>query len=49
MTDRFFHQIAKLIDWDDLSYKFVSRLLTENGYQVPAETKSVQSGQESRR
>ena len=37
MTDRFFHQIAKLIDWDDLSYTFVSRLLTENGYQVPAE------------
>ena len=37
MTDRMFHQIAKMIDWDDLAYQFVSRLLVENGYRLPTE------------
>ena len=35
VTDRFFHQVARLLDWNDLAYRFVSRLLVENGYQLP--------------
>ncbi len=36
MVERLFHKIAKQIDWDDLAYRFVMRLLEENGYQIPA-------------
>ena len=35
MVERLFHKIAKQIDWDDLAYRFVVRLLEENGYQIP--------------
>ncbi len=35
MIDRLFHKIARQIDWDGLAHLFLSRLLTENGYQVP--------------
>ncbi|MGB0909990.1 MAG: BREX system ATP-binding domain-containing protein [Nitrospirales bacterium] len=35
MTDRFFHQVAQLIDWDQLAYQFVTQLLREHGYQIP--------------
>ena len=35
MVERLFHKIAKQLDWDDLAYRFVLRLLEENGYQVP--------------
>ncbi|MCA9465196.1 MAG: DUF2791 family P-loop domain-containing protein [Nitrospira sp.] len=35
MMDKFFHQVAKKIRWDDLAAQFVRRLLQENGYQVP--------------
>ena len=35
MMDRFFHQVAAQISWDDLASQFVRRLLQENGYQVP--------------
>jgi hypothetical protein len=35
MVERLFHKIAKQIDWDDLAYRFVFRLLEENGYQIP--------------
>ncbi|MDT7042106.1 BREX system ATP-binding domain-containing protein [Candidatus Nitronereus thalassa] len=35
MVDRLFHKIAKQIDWDGLAHLFLSRLLVENGYQVP--------------
>ena len=35
MVERLFHKIAKQIDWDDLAYRFVVRLLEEHGYQIP--------------
>ncbi len=35
MVERLFHKIAKQVDWDDLAYRFVLRLLEEHGYQVP--------------
>jgi hypothetical protein len=36
MMDKFFHHVAKKIQWDALAAQFVRRLLQENGYQVPA-------------
>ncbi len=39
MVERLFHKIAKQVDWDDLAYRFVLRLLEENGYQIPASRK----------
>ncbi len=36
MVERFFHKIAKQVDWDELAYQFVFRLLEEYGYQIPA-------------
>ncbi len=35
MMDRFFHQVASQISWDELASQFVRRLLQENGYRVP--------------
>ena len=35
LVERLFHKIAKQIDWDDLAYRFVLRLLEEHGYQIP--------------
>lgn len=35
MADRFFHQLARMVDWDALAFRFVCRLFIENGYQVP--------------
>ena len=35
MMDKFFHQIARRIPWDELASQFVRRLLQENGYQIP--------------
>jgi len=35
MMDKFFHQVARRIQWDDLASQFVCRLLQENGYQIP--------------
>ena len=39
MVERLFHKIAKQVDWDDLAYRFVLRLLEGNGYQIPANRK----------
>lgn len=36
MVERLFHKIAKQVDWDELAYRFVVRLLEEQGYQIPA-------------
>lgn len=36
MVERLFHKIAKQVDWDELAYQFVIRLLEEHGYQIPA-------------
>jgi hypothetical protein len=35
MMDKFFHQVARRISWDELALQFVRRLLQENGYQIP--------------
>ncbi|MGV7227938.1 MAG: BREX system ATP-binding domain-containing protein [Nitrospirales bacterium] len=35
MMDKFFHQVARRIEWDALASQFVRRLLQENGYQIP--------------
>ena len=35
MVEKLFHKIAKQVDWDDLAYRFVLRLLEEHGYQIP--------------
>ena len=40
MVDRLFHKIAKQLDWDDLAYHYVVRLLKDHGYQVPDERKA---------
>ncbi len=39
MVERLFHKVAKQIDWDDLAYCFVIRLLEEHGYQIPTNRK----------
>jgi hypothetical protein len=36
MIDHWFHEIAQQIDWDELSFSFVSRLLTEQGFTLPS-------------
>lgn len=35
MMDKFFHQVARRIQWDTLASQFVRRLLQENGYRIP--------------
>ncbi len=35
LVERLFHKVAKHVDWDDLAYRFVLRLLEEHGYQIP--------------
>ncbi len=39
MVEKLFHKIAKQLDWDDLAYRFMIRLLEENGYQIPSNRK----------
>lgn len=39
MVEKLFHKIAKQLDWDDLAYRFMTRLLKDNGYQVPSSRK----------
>ncbi|WP_447970467.1 BREX system ATP-binding domain-containing protein [Nitrospira sp. M1] len=39
MVDRLFHKVAKQLDWDELAYEYVVRLLADHGYQVPAQRK----------
>ncbi len=35
MMDKFFHEVARRVPWDELASQFVRRLLLENGYQIP--------------
>ncbi len=35
MIDRLFHEVARQIDWDELSLTFVKNVFTKNGYQLP--------------
>src|SRR5215471_10053467 len=37
MIDHWFHEIAQQIDWDDLSFSFISRLLAEQGLILPTQ------------
>ena len=36
MVEKLFHKIAKQINWDELAYRFLLRLLEENGHRIPA-------------
>src|SRR3990167_4459700 len=36
MIDHIFHDVARQVEWDDLAFSFVSRLLSNNGYTVPS-------------
>ena len=35
MIDKLFHEIARQIDWDELSLSFVKKIFTQNGYELP--------------
>jgi hypothetical protein len=35
MIDRLFHEVARQVAWDEISYKFLVELIKENGYEVP--------------
>ena len=35
LIDKLFHEVARQIDWDELSYTFVKKLFTQNGYELP--------------
>lgn len=35
LIDKLFHEVARQIDWDDLSHAFVKRILIQNGYELP--------------
>ncbi len=37
MMDKFFHEVARRVPWDELASQFVRRLLQENGYKIPDE------------
>jgi hypothetical protein len=37
MIDHLFHEIAQQVDWDDLAFSFVARMLTESGFTLPAQ------------
>lgn len=37
MIDKLFHEVARQVDWDALSVRFVEGLLEENGFRVPSE------------
>jgi hypothetical protein len=39
MIDKLFHEVARQIDWDELAYRFLLSILSENGIQVPEERK----------
>ena len=39
LIDLLFHEIARQIDWDDLAYQFLKRLLAENHCQTPESAK----------
>jgi len=35
MIDKLFHEVARQIDWDELSHAFIKKLFTQNGHQLP--------------
>ena len=36
MIDHIFHAVARQIEWDELAFSFVSRILSSNGFTVPS-------------
>lgn len=36
MVDHLFHEVARQVDWNELAYNFVSRIIVENGLHVPS-------------
>ncbi len=37
MIDQLFQEVAQQVDWDELSFSFVSRILIEQGFTLPSE------------
>lgn len=37
MIDHLFHKVAHQVDWDNLAFSFVSRMLSEDGLNVPSQ------------
>ena len=37
MIDQLFQEVAQQVDWDELSFSFVSHLLSEQGFTLPSE------------
>src|SRR5687768_13207251 len=37
LIDRIFHEVARQVDWDALACRFLARVLSEDGYRLPAE------------
>jgi hypothetical protein len=37
MIDQLFQEVAQQVDWDELSFSFVSRILTEQGFTLPTD------------
>ena len=38
LMDRLFFKIAKQLDWDELAYNFVRKIIIDKGYQVPSQS-----------
>lgn len=37
MIDHLFHCVARQVDWDDLAFSFIHRILSESGYNIPSQ------------
>jgi hypothetical protein len=37
LIDRLFHDVARQVDWDDLAYSYLYKLLAEQGYRLPGD------------
>ncbi|MBT9167904.1 MAG: hypothetical protein DDT19_01248 [Syntrophomonadaceae bacterium] len=35
LIDKLFHEVARQIDWDELSHAFIRKIFSQNGYQLP--------------
>jgi hypothetical protein len=41
MIDHLFHSVARQVDWDDLAFSFMYRILSESGYNIPPHRQEV--------
>src|SRR5688572_29387043 len=37
MIEHLFHDVARQVDWDELAYLFLARIVAENALQMPSE------------